>query len=297
MDGLQSYLMDHEKDVCSKMYGVRKLQIIKEKKGEKIFFDKSVLFKTELARMFIDYMHLDVDRDLVLTACLLCNCKKVDNPQKKGKLYTYAEEGAEYLQGLGFEKRFCKICKGVNRYSEKRELEKGKIPEGREPESDILELVDHFGGWMLDRKEREGLTPENALIQMEKETLKGKNNRYLPEFHEFVSKMQEIEIKDPKIGLVGNKILPKAKKVIDENDIDHLIGGNVIYDFNEIVDNKAKDIFNNNKAMFGGVPNDSYKEKESGKIPLFTPAAIKAAKEAAMAASLSNQKIENDYER
>ena len=186
MGELQTYLMDHNKDLCTKMEIVRRLQkILKDKKGEKIFFDKSVVFKTELARMFIDYMHLDVDRDLVLTACLLCNCKKVDNPQKKGKLFTYAKEGADYLLNIGFEPRFCKICEGVNRYSGLKD---------REPESDILELVDHFGGMMLDRPERAGFNPEEALIKMERENLKGLKNRYLPQFHDFVYKMQEVEV-------------------------------------------------------------------------------------------------------
>ena len=117
MGEFQSYIMK-QTDLITKMDTVRRLQkLLKEKKGEAFFFDKSVVFKTELARMFIDYMHLDVDRDLVLTACLFCNCKKVYNPQKIGKLHTYAKEGAEYLLNIGFEPRFCKICEGVNRYS------------------------------------------------------------------------------------------------------------------------------------------------------------------------------------
>ena len=75
----------------------------------KINFDKSVVFKTEIARMFLKYTNLKVDNNLVLTACLLCNCKKVDDSQKIGKLKIYAKEGAEYLEQLGFDKRFCKI--------------------------------------------------------------------------------------------------------------------------------------------------------------------------------------------
>ena len=51
-----------------------------------IFFDKSVLFKTEILRQFIEFMKLDVDKNMLLTAGLLCNCKKVDNAQKIGKL-------------------------------------------------------------------------------------------------------------------------------------------------------------------------------------------------------------------
>ena len=48
----------------------------------KINFDKSTVFKTEIARMFLKYTNAKVDNNLVLTACLLCNCKKIDNQQK-----------------------------------------------------------------------------------------------------------------------------------------------------------------------------------------------------------------------
>ena len=57
----------------------------------KINFDKSVVFKTEIARMFLKYTNIDVDNNLVLTASLLCNCKKVDDSQKLGKMKTYAK--------------------------------------------------------------------------------------------------------------------------------------------------------------------------------------------------------------
>lgn len=186
MGEFQEYIMDKEKDLTTKMDIIRRLQkLLKEKRGEYLFFDKSVIFKTEIARMFIDYMKIDVDRDLVLTACLLCNCKKVDNAQKLGKLYSYAKEGSEYLLNIGFDPRFCRICEGVNRYSG---LEK------REPESDILELVDQFGGMLLDRPERAGFSAEQALIQLERGNLKDVDNRYLSQFHEFVNMMQEVYV-------------------------------------------------------------------------------------------------------
>ena len=58
---------------------VRKLEIaFYLKKKAKIFFDKSVIFKTELTKLFIETMKLDVDKNLVITACLLCNCKKIE---------------------------------------------------------------------------------------------------------------------------------------------------------------------------------------------------------------------------
>ena len=60
----------------------------KEKTG--IYFDKSIVLKTEIAKMFIEYMQINVDENLVLTAMLLCNCKKVENAQKiEQKLFAH----------------------------------------------------------------------------------------------------------------------------------------------------------------------------------------------------------------
>ena len=152
-----------------------------------INFDKATIFKTEIARMFLEYTDIgkELDENLVLTACLLCNCKKIDGPQSLESLHSYAKNGAEFLSTLGFDKRFCKICEEVNRYS-------GSHP--REPESDILELVDNFGGMLLDRPERAGYTPEKAIMQMELETFKTNKNRYFEQFKEFVQMMQEVEV-------------------------------------------------------------------------------------------------------
>ena len=170
METFADYLLK-ETDLVNKMDILNRLQrLLKERKGITIYFNNTVIFKTEIARMFIDYSNLDVDRNLVLTACLLCNCKKIDGPQSLESLHSYAKNGADFLESLGFDKRFCKICEEVNRYS-------GSEP--REPESDILELVDNFGGMLLDRPERAGYTPEKALIQLEESNLKGKENIYL----------------------------------------------------------------------------------------------------------------------
>jgi len=165
---------------------IRKLEIMfyLEKKA-RIFFDKSVVLKTELAKLFIETMNIDVDSNLVITACLLCNCKKPTDFGDLEKVKTYAKEGAEYLQTLGFSNRFCKICEEVNRYSE-------SMP--REKESDILELVDQFGGMLLDRPERIGFKPDEALVLLEHRNLKGKDNRYLEQFKEFVNNMQEVYV-------------------------------------------------------------------------------------------------------
>ena len=179
METFADYILS-EKDWIKKMEIMHYLQL---KTG--IFFDKSVIFKTYLAKLFLENTDIDLDENLVLTACLLCNCKKGKGPQDLEKIKTYAKEGAEYLSKLGFSNRFCKICEEVNRYS-------GSSP--REPESDILELVDNFGGMLLDRPERAGFTPEKAIVQLEEERFRKNNNIYFEQFKEFVKQMQEVEV-------------------------------------------------------------------------------------------------------
>lgn len=134
METFADYILA-EKDWVKKMEIMHYLQ---KKTG--IFFDKSVIFKTFLAKLFLDATDLKLNQNLILTACLLCNCKKSNDPQDLNRIKSYAKEGAEYLGELGFSAHFCKICEEVNRYS-------GSSP--REPESDILELVDQFGRYAI----------------------------------------------------------------------------------------------------------------------------------------------------
>jgi len=171
METLADYILN-ETDYSKKMEKVYYLQ-----KKEKIFFDNSVILKTELARLFIETMKLDVDENLVVTACLLYACKKNIVSYDMEKIKRYALEGAEYLETLGFSQKFCKICTGVNRYIN---------TEDREKESDILELVDNFGGLVLDRPERKGYPIDEAMNLLENRNLKGLKNRYLKEFKEFI---------------------------------------------------------------------------------------------------------------
>lgn len=152
-----------------------------------IYFDKSIVLKTQIAKMFIEYMQINIDENLILTAMLLCNCKKIENAQKIGKLETYAKEGAEYLSTLGFCKRFCKICEEVNRYSQ-------SMP--RERESDILEVVDQFTGLILNRVEREAFTTQEALVVLKERNLKYADNRYIENFTEFINELETITIKE-----------------------------------------------------------------------------------------------------
>lgn len=165
---------------------IKKIEIVYYmKKRTNIYFDNSVLFKTELARMFVDDMNIDIDKNLLITASLLCACKKPLDHKDLTKVKSFAKEGAEYLSTLGFSKRFCKICEEVNRYS-------GSEP--REKESDILELVDNFGGMLLDRPERRAFPIDEALVLLEYRNLKGVNNIYLDKFKEFVCTTEQIAV-------------------------------------------------------------------------------------------------------
>lgn len=175
-----SYILN-EQDWVHKM----EIMYYMEKKSN-IFFDKSVILKTELAKLFMDVMKInDIDKNTVITACLLCDCKKPTNFTDIKKVKTYAKDGSEYLEKLGFEKRFCKICEEVNRYSQ-------STP--RERESDILELVDNFGGMLLDRFDRISFKPDEALLLLEYRNLKNKHNVYLDEFEKFVEEIQRVHI-------------------------------------------------------------------------------------------------------
>ena len=179
METFADYILN-EKDYTKKLEIAYYLQ-----KRTGIFFDNSVILKTELARMFMDDIDLGVDKNLVLTACLLCGCKKKKDATDIQTIRNYAQDGAKYLATLGFDKRFCKICEEVNRYS-------GSTP--REPESDILELVDNFGGLVLDRPERRGFPIDEALVLTEYRNLKGQYNRYMEKFKEFIFMEEGIRV-------------------------------------------------------------------------------------------------------
>lgn len=205
METFADYILDEKKDMKEKMtimcYLEKKLRNDPEKR---IFFDKSVILKTTLAKMFIEIMDLNVDENLIITASLLCNCKKGAEPQKIGRVETYAKEGAEYLASLGFDKKFCKICEEINRYSNSNP---------REKESDILEVIDQFGGLILDRPERRGYSPMEALIQIEHDNLKDVFNRYLGTFRDFIEKMEEVNITIPENNMKVNALRAMARKI------------------------------------------------------------------------------------
>lgn len=227
MDTFADYVLEEE-DLASKMEIVYYLS-----KKTKIFFDKSVIFKTELLRMFLNYSKVQVDNNLILTASLLCNCRKIDNAQDLEKIHSYAKEGANYLRGMGFGKRFCKICEEINRYSNSNP---------REKESDILELVDQFGGMLLDRPERIGFQPDEALVLLEHRNLKDEYNRYLGTFIEFVNYLEQIHISES----VNMTALRRLVKIYNDTEELTKFIQKVVYDYqpkiDELMQEKNRDL-------------------------------------------------------
>ena len=164
-----SYMLG-EKDWLKKM---EIMYYLKKKTG--IFYDNTVVFKTLITKLFLDYLHENypeenIDDNLVVTARLLCDCMKKEKATDLDDIRSYAKRGAEYLAKLGFDERFCRICEGVNRYT---------IAENREPESDIIELTDQFGGMLLNRPERVGFKTDEAVVLLKYRNLNGKYNKFL----------------------------------------------------------------------------------------------------------------------
>ena len=249
METFADYILD-ERKLPAKMEIVYYLS-----KKTKIYFDKSVIFKTELLRLFLNYAKIEVDKNLLLTVSLLCNCKKINNAQDIEKVHSYAKEGAEYLRELGFGKRFCKICEEINRYS-------GSNP--RERESDILELIDQFGGMLLDRPERIGFKPDEALVLLEHRNLKDEYNRYLETFIEFINFMEKIQMND----LVNMSSIKRLVKIHNETETVTQFIENIINEYEPKVDKLLKQYMNDiAEGIFENIDNPNR--------PLFSPETTK----------------------
>ena len=150
------------------------------KKVEGINFDNSVLFKTELARMFIEKMNIDVDKNLTITSCLLYACKKDKNETDKVQKFFYVKDSIDYLEKIGFSDKVCNVFKYMCIDSK----------EERPRECDIIELVDGFGDLVLNREDRMGYSVDEALNLLVNRNLKNRNNVFLKKFEDFI-KMEE----------------------------------------------------------------------------------------------------------
>ena len=96
------------------------------------------------------------------------------------------------------------MCEEINRYSNSNP---------REKESDILEVIDQFGGLLLDRPERRGYSPMEALIQIEHDNLRDVFNRYLGTFREFIEKMEDVNIVLEENNMKVNALKTLARKI------------------------------------------------------------------------------------
>ena len=90
-----SYMLG-EKDWLKKM---EIMYYLKKKTG--IFYDNTVVFKTLITKLFLDYLHENypeenIDDNLVITARLLCDCMKKENATDLDDIRSYAKRGAEY---------------------------------------------------------------------------------------------------------------------------------------------------------------------------------------------------------
>lgn len=153
------------------------------------FFDTSVIYKGEIAKLFVNKMKLEgIDENEVITAALMYSCKKIDSAQEIERLKKEKIKDFEYLKSLGFSDRFCKMCVEHTRYNEPEENYE------REPEGDILELVENYVGLTMHREDRMAFPIDEALDLIEHKNLQGKNNKYLNQFKEFVKIMEEIKL-------------------------------------------------------------------------------------------------------
>lgn len=186
---------------------IKKVDIVSFlRKKQNIYFNTSVILKAEIARQFIDTMKLDVDRNVTLTACLLYDCLKADN--SFANCNKTQEEYNEYFKSLGFSDKFCKICAEHTRKGQDETVQ-------REKESDILEIVDQFGGMLVHRADRLAYAVDEALEILVTKNMVNSDNQYLETFKEFVDIMEDIEVK--MLGLLSR--FQKDMNCVTRNDI------------------------------------------------------------------------------
>ena len=116
--------------------------------------------------MFMDSMCLKVDKNTVLTACLIYSLKKKNVKQDISGLKEEKNANYEY-----------------NRINEDKDYI-------REAEGDVLELIENFGGMLMHRESRLAFSPKEAIELLETKNLKGKKNRFLEDFKFFIDVME-----------------------------------------------------------------------------------------------------------
>ncbi len=117
---------------------IKKVEIVHFlKKKQNIMFNNAVIMKAEITREFVDIMKLDVDKNMLITACLMYSCLKTDTIEDTVYSEPKVEKTVGFLKSLGFNDKFCNLCTRYNERNETNNLV-------REKEYDILEIIDQF---------------------------------------------------------------------------------------------------------------------------------------------------------
>lgn len=201
----------------------KKIELVYYLKNKKnLFFDNSVLLKMEIANMFISSMCLKVNKNAVLTACLVYSLNKVDTAYEKERIKTKKKEDYRFLKSIGFTENFCRLCMEYNRVNQSETYKRTR-------EGDVLELVENFGGLLLHRENRLAYSVSEAIDLLENKVLKSRKNVYLEEFKMFVDVMESAS----KEGLITD--LQKRINKIDRAKISD--GIRAIYDNRDLIEN------------------------------------------------------------
>ena len=119
---------------------------------------------------------------------------------------------------------------------------------------------------LLDRPERIGFKPDEALVLLEHRNLKDKYNRYLNTFIEFVEFLEKITIKD----MVDMTVLRKLVKIHNETEELAKFIEKIINEFelevDKLIDNYESDLAD---EMFGKLKNPNrplFSEETARKI-------------------------------
>ena len=164
---------------------IKKVEVIcrYQKSTIDVNFDTIAVLKAEIARLLIERMNIEtVDKDKVITACLVYAFKRTNSPMEIERIKREKEEDKKFLSSLGFDEKFCKICGEYNRYNQPENYE-------RENEGDILELIDKFVGLIMHREDRLAFHVEDALDILNNKILDKIDNKYKNKFTQFVNEM------------------------------------------------------------------------------------------------------------
>lgn len=200
------------KTILDEIELMKKIEIIRryQKSTLDVFFDTTSILKAELVRLFIKNKNIEnIDKNRIITACLVYTFKRTHSPKEIERIKKEKENDKQFLQSLGFDEYFCKICSEYNRYNETEDYK-------RENEGDILELIDKFVGLIMHREDRLAFPVNEALDVLDNKLLNGVENKYQVEFFQFVEYLEQIEAKK-NVGIMT--YIAQTVNKIKRNDI------------------------------------------------------------------------------